>query len=177
MRREDRLHVHPAARLHAQGRSIGVGRRCGIEVLERAERGICLASSPLRSPTNIGPSRFGLYTSTTTTVRPATTMSSSESNTTAGVPRAGAWRFEQGILVWIVTASRNQGLGDGRPHPESNRAAVDLTHGKLPTVEETRLTAWASELCPRLCPNRCLPSTNTITSRETPRDIVPERSR
>jgi hypothetical protein len=34
----------------------------------------------------------------------------------------------------------------------------------------TRLSDWSSELCPRLCPDGCLPSTNTITYRETPRD-------
>jgi hypothetical protein len=34
-----------------------------------------------------------------------------------------------------------------------------------------------SELCPILCPNACLPSTNTISYGETPRDTFRELSR
>jgi hypothetical protein len=33
------------------------------------------------------------------------------------------------------------------------------------------------KLCPRLCPNACLPSTSTVTYGQTPRDISPELSR
>ena len=33
------------------------------------------------------------------------------------------------------------------------------------------------KLCPRLCPNGCLPSTNTVTYGETPTDIVRGLSR
>jgi hypothetical protein len=40
-----------------------------------------------------------------------------------------------------------------------------------PTVVETRLSDWSSELCPRLCPNGCQPSTSTVTYRETPKDM------
>jgi hypothetical protein len=32
------------------------------------------------------------------------------------------------------------------------------------------------DLCPRLCPNGCLPSTNTVIYGETPRDIFQEPS-
>ena len=39
------------------------------------------------------------------------------------------------------------------------------------SVDETRLADRSSELCPRLCPNGCLRSTNTVTYGQTPRDI------
>ena len=52
-----------------------------------------------------------------------------------------------------------------------------LSLRQSPTVQETGLVGWSSKLCPRLCPNECLPSTNTVTYMGTPRDIVPELSR
>jgi hypothetical protein len=39
------------------------------------------------------------------------------------------------------------------------------------------LKDWSLELCPRLCHNERLPSTNTVTYEETPRDILLELSR
>lgn len=41
----------------------------------------------------------------------------------------------------------------------------------------SRLAGWSSDLCPSLCPNECLPSTNTVTYEGTPRDILPELNR
>ena len=45
---------------------------------------------------------------------------------------------------------------------------VSITRERPPTGEETDWQLGPRKLCPRLCPNGCLPSTNTVTYGETP---------
>jgi hypothetical protein len=50
------------------------------------------------------------------------------------------------------------------PRSPTDRDCSELFRGELHRV---------AELCPRLCPNGCLRSTNTVTYGETPRDNFP----
>jgi hypothetical protein len=72
----------------------------------------------------------------------------------------------------------NEGLvGQTGIEPSTKGRSQRLITGEMsPTVEETEWQV-GRKLCPRLCPNECLPSTNTITYGETPRNILPELSR
>jgi hypothetical protein len=45
---------------------------------------------------------------------------------------------------------------------------------KVAHGEETRPAGWSAEIVPGLCPNGRLPSTNTVTYGETPRETSPE---
>jgi hypothetical protein len=44
-------------------------------------------------------------------------------------------------------------------------------------AQRTKVFMNADELCPGLCPNECLLSTNIVTYRETPRDVFEVLSR
>jgi hypothetical protein len=57
----------------------------------------------------------------------------------------------------------------GRPsprplgEPDGNRTGLGRLPRRSLTVEEIRLAGWSpKKLCPRLCPNGCLLSTNTV---------------
>jgi site-specific DNA recombinase len=59
--------------------------------------------------------------------------------------------------------------------PASNAESCSVE--RVAYCRKTRLPDWSSKLCPRLCPNWCLPSTNTVPYGETPSDILPQLSR
>ena len=56
------------------------------------------------------------------------------------------------------------------PSPQNDLLTVDYSR-VVASVEETDWQIGLGKLCPRLCPNGCAPSTNTVTYGETPRDI------
>ena len=60
--------------------------------------------------------------------------------------------------------------------PDRNRTGLDYPR-RPPNGEETDWQVDRRKLCPGLCPNACLPSINTGTYGETPRDIFPGLSR
>ena len=48
---------------------------------------------------------------------------------------------------------------------------------QLASVDGLEWQVGRQELCPRLCPNGCLPSTNTVTYGATPREMSRASSR
>jgi hypothetical protein len=52
-----------------------------------------------------------------------------------------------------------------------------ITRERPPTGEETDWQIGRRELCPGLCPNPCLPSTNTVTYGEIQRETFRRASR
>jgi hypothetical protein len=54
---------------------------------------------------------------------------------------------------------------------------VSITLERPPTEEEANWQIGRRKLCPRLCPNGYLPSTNTVSYGQTRSDKLPELSR
>jgi hypothetical protein len=73
---------------------------------------------------------------------------------------------------------QNTERSEGSYGPNANRTRLSrINREKSPRVEEPRLADWSSKLCPRLCPNGCLLSTNTVNYGETGGNTFPELSR
>jgi hypothetical protein len=70
-----------------------------------------------------------------------------------------------------------KGIGDTFQIEPLPQGVLRLITAVIARRKEIRLAGWSRKLCPRLCPNGCLLSTNTVTYGETSRNIFPVLSR
>jgi hypothetical protein len=62
------------------------------------------------------------------------------------------------------------------PFPQNDLLTVDYSRVVAPALRKPT-GRLVSEIVPQILPNKCLPSTNTVTYGETPRDSLPDLSR
>ena len=87
-----------------------------------------------------------------------------------------ARRFDYREWVPAFRSVENQRLGDAGAR-RGIEPVLEVEFQRLitssRTVEKPDWQVGRRKLCPRLCPNGCLPSTNTVTYGETPRETSP----